>query len=239
MLTLHSTSLRTADLARRSGYSVQQVRKLEREGVLPPTSRTPAGYRQFGDIHVHSLHAYRALAIALGPVEAKRFLRGIRTAARDDTLAVLDAAHARLTAERADLAAARAAAKYIAGEPIASVSAADSLSVGELAIALGVRASTLRHWDAEGLVTPDRDPSGRARRYSPEQVRLARIVQQLRSSGQPVKAVREFIPSLRSGLRERDLEAAFAAREGDIARRSGALLDAASALRMLLEPGDP
>ena len=237
--TLHSPSLRTADLAHRSGYSVQQVRKLEREGVLPVTSRTASGYRQFGETHMHALHAYRALAIALGPVEAKRLLRGLRTAARDDTLAALDAAHARLTAERAELAAARTAARYIAAEPMASVSVEDSLSVGELAFALGVRASALRHWDAEGLVVPDRDPSGRARRYSPEQVRLARIVHQLRSSGQPVKVVREFIPSLRSGLRQPDLEAAFGARQGDIARRSGALLDAASSLRMLLEPGDP
>jgi DNA-binding transcriptional MerR regulator len=236
MSTLHSGPLRTADLASRSGYSVQQVRKLEREGVLPATPRTAAGYRQFSDIHVHALHAYRALAVALGPVEAKHFLRNVGTLPRRDTLAAMDAAHAELTAARSDLAAARAAAEYIAAEPIASVSAEDSLTVGELAIALGVRASTLRHWDAEGLVTPDRDAGGRARRYSPQQVRLARIVQQLRISGQPVKVVRELIPSLRSGLRQGDLEAAFAARDEDIERRSSALLDAASSLRVLLGP---
>jgi DNA-binding transcriptional MerR regulator len=101
-----------------------------------------------------------------------------------------------------------------------------------------VRPSALRHWHTEGLVVPDRDSSGRARRYTPHQVRLARIVQQLRASGQPVKTVREFIPALRSGLRGRDLEAAFAARDRDIARRSGALLDAAGAVRMLLESGE-
>ena len=236
MPTPHSVTLRTADLARRSGYSVQQVRKLEREGVLPLTSRTAAGYRQFGDIHLHALHAYRALAVALGPVGAKQLLRGVGTLPRADTLAALDAAHAELTAARADLATARAAAKYIADEPIASVSAEDSLTVGELATALGVKASTLRHWDAEGLVTPDRDATGRARRYSPQQVRLARIVQQLRTSGQPIKTVRDFVPALRSGLRQPDLAAAFAARDHAIERRSSALLDAANSLRVLLGP---
>jgi DNA-binding transcriptional MerR regulator len=236
--TLHSAALRTSELARRSGYSVQQVRKLEREGVLPPTGRTSSGYRQFGDLHVHALQAYRALAVALGPVEAKRLLRGIRTAPRDDTLAALDAAHAGLVAERAELATARAAARYIADEPIASASPEDSLSVGELATALGMRTSALRHWDAEGLVTPDRDAGVRVRRYSPEQVRLARIVQQLRTTGQSVAAVREFVPALRSGLRGQDLEAAFTARERGIARRSGALLEAASSLWVLLEPDE-
>ncbi|MFE7711419.1 MerR family transcriptional regulator [Streptomyces sp. NPDC057486] len=57
------------------------------------------------------------------------------------------------------------------------------MSVSELAAALGVRPSTLRHWDAEGLVVPDRVPSRGTRRYSPAQARDARIVHQLRSAG--------------------------------------------------------
>ncbi|WP_234320181.1 MerR family transcriptional regulator [Streptomyces sp. SBT349] len=50
------------------------------------------------------------------------------------------------------------------------------MSISELAAALGVRPSTLRHWHAEALVTPDRDPVRRTRRYTPAQVRDARIV---------------------------------------------------------------
>lgn len=237
MRSLHSTPLRSADLASRSGYSVQQVRKLEREGVLPAASRTAASYRQFTEVHLHALTAYRFLARALGPVVAKQFLRGVHDAPITDTLARLDAAHAQLTAERAELGIAREVAQHIAREPIANVRDSDWLSVGELASALGVRTSTLRFWDSEGLVVPDRGPVGRARRYSPEQARDARIVHQLRAVGQPVESVRALLPALRAGRRRADLDTAFAARESDITRRSLALLDAASSLRQLLIDG--
>ena len=37
--------LRTADVARATGYSLQQVRDLERLGVIPPAERAGNGYR--------------------------------------------------------------------------------------------------------------------------------------------------------------------------------------------------
>jgi len=184
---------------------------------------------------VQALTAYRALATALGPVPAKQFLREARDAPVADTLAALDDAHARLRDERVALAAARDAARYIADEPIVFVNDDDWMGVGELASALGVRASTLRYWDAEGLVVPDRSVAGRARRYSPQQTRDARIVHQLRSIGNGVDSVRELMPVLRAGARASDLEAAFTARHNIITRRSHALLEAAAPLLFLLE----
>ena len=234
MQSLHPLRARTVDVARRSGYSVQQVRNLERDGVLPTVRRGPSGYRQYEDFHVHILIAYRSLAAAIGPVDAKQLLRQAREAPVDDTLAALDAVHARLHGERAGLSAARKAARYIAAESIGNVHDQDWMSVGELASALGVRPSTLRYWDAEGLVVPDRRSPAGARRYSPEQVRDARIVHQLRTVGQRIESVRELMPALRAGLRESDLAVAFAARQESITRRSHALLDAAAALRLVL-----
>ena len=114
----------------------------------------------------------------------------------------------------------------------------DWMSIGELASALGVRASTLRHWDSEGLVAPDRDATYRARRYSPEQVRDVRIIHQLRSIGHGVDSVRELLPALRAGLRASDLEAAFTARHDSITQRSLALLDAAAPLLLLVRDLD-
>ncbi|HYQ67752.1 MerR family transcriptional regulator [Actinophytocola sp.] len=220
--------MRTVDLARRSGYSVQQVRNLERDGVLPPAVRTPAGYRTYAEPHLHAALAYRALAAGVGPVEAKRIMR-----AGPDMLALLDAAHARLHTERRELDLARQAAEAIAGEPIAEVRPADSMTVTELAAALGVRASTLRHWDAEGLVVPHRD-ARRSRHYAPDQVRDARIVHQLRKAGYRIAPLRDLMPQLRQARRGEDLASILAGRDASIDARSRALLDAAAALCAVL-----
>ncbi|MFE9725235.1 MerR family transcriptional regulator [Streptomyces sp. NPDC005794] len=234
MPTLKSSSLRTADVARRAGYSVQQVRNLERDGVLPPAARTASGYRIYGESHLRSALAYRALASATGPVEAKRIVRAAHERPATEVLALLDAAHARIHRERTDLELAEEAAAVISAELIEDVRPSDSMSVSELAAALGVRPSTLRHWDAEGLAVPDRVPPRGTRRYSPAQTRDARIVHQLRGAGYRVAPLRALMPSLRRGHGREDIEAALAVRDSSIEARSRALLDAAVPLSAVL-----
>ncbi|WP_233620565.1 MerR family transcriptional regulator [Amycolatopsis sp. WAC 01416] len=228
-------SLRTAEIARLAGYSVQQVRNLERDGVLPAATRTASGYRSYEEIHLRSALAYRALAAGVGPVEAKKIVRALHRDPLPDVLALLDAAHAGGDAERADLKEAREAVRVISREPIADVRGSDSMSVSELASALGVRPSTLRHWDAERLVVPGRDERG-TRRYTPSQVRDARIVQQLRLAGYRVAPLRALMPELRRSRRLEDVAAALSARGAGITARSRALFDGTAELSRVVEP---
>jgi DNA-binding transcriptional MerR regulator len=222
--------MRTAAIARQAGYSVQQVRNLERDGVLPPAERTPAGYRIYGEPHLRSALAYRALAAGAGPVEAKRIMRAAHRPPGAEALALLDAAHARLDTERRELALAKRAAEAIAGERIGDVRPTDFMSIAELAAALGVRPSTLRHWDAEGLVVPHRSSPREPRHYSPAQVRDARIVHQLRLAGYRIAALQALMPQLRLGGRWEDVLTALAARDASIDARSRALLQGAAEL---------
>ncbi|WP_341873928.1 MerR family transcriptional regulator [Streptomyces ficellus] len=226
--------MRPADVARRAGYSVQHVRNLERDGVLPPASRTATGHRTYGEVHLRSALAYRALAAGVGPIEAKRIVRAFHQRPTSEALALLDAAHARLDTERAELRQATQAAHAIAGEPIEDVRASDAMSVSELAAALGVRPSTLRHWHAEALVVPHRDPVRGTRRYTPAHVRDARIVHQLRKAGYGITPLRALMPELRRNRRGEDVVAALAARDVTLTARSRALLDGAAALSAVL-----
>ncbi|WP_039802598.1 MerR family transcriptional regulator [Nocardia araoensis] len=226
--------MRTSEVALRAGYSVQQIRNLERDGVLPKATRTATGYRGYDELHLRSALAYRALAAGVGPVEAKRIVRAVHEKPLPEVLALLDAAHARLDRERTDLALAERAAEAISAEPIVDVRPSDAMSVAELAAALGVRPSTLRHWDAEGLVVPDRTTAQAARRYSPAQVRDARIVHQLRRAGYRVDTLKTLMPDLPRGHRSEDVEAALAARDASITARSRALLDAAAELSAVI-----
>jgi DNA-binding transcriptional MerR regulator len=231
-----SAVLRTVDVARPAGYSVQQVRDLERDGVLPPAARTTAGYRIYTDAHVRCALAYRALAAGTGPVEAKRIMRAAHRYPASDLLALLDAAHARLDTERRELQLAREAAETIAAEPIEDVRPSDSLGISELAAALGVRPSTLRHWDAEGLVVPRRASTRGTRRYSPDDVRDARIVHQLRKAGYRIGPLRTLMPELRRARRWDEVMTMLAARDASIDARSTALLEGAAALSAVISP---
>ncbi|MBF8189474.1 MerR family transcriptional regulator [Nonomuraea sp. K274] len=228
--------MRTADIARQTGYSVQQIRNLEQDGVLPRAARTPTGYRIYAEPHLHSALAYRALAAGTGPVEAKKILRAAHEHPASDALALLDAAHARLHTERRELALAKEAAQAIAAEPITGVRPSDSMTITELATALGVRPSTLRHWDAEGLVVPRRDSVREPRRYPPDQVRDARIVHQLRLAGYRITTLKALMPHLGRAHHRDELMTTLAARDAGINARSRALLEGAAALSAVIPP---
>ncbi|AYF79665.1 MerR family transcriptional regulator [Nocardia yunnanensis] len=225
--------MRTAAVAERSGYSVQQIRNLERDGVLPPATRTDTGYRRYRDTHVIAARAYRALAAGVGPVAAKRIVRAAHHDSPATMLALLDAAHARLDAERRDLEATRTAVRHIGSEPLVEVRGSDSMTISQLGEALGVRTSTLRHWDAMGLVTPGRTALRGERVYTPADVRDARIVHQLRRAGYGIPALRLLMGEFGATRRWNEVLDRLTVRDADIESRSLALLAGASELHAL------
>lgn len=235
--------LRTADVARAAGCSVQLVRDLERLGVLPAAGREDNGYRTFGAEHVVALRAYRGLAAAVGPVEARRTLREARASSPEEAAARVSALHVRLAAEREEAVAALRALRSIRAEAcdddpgtLARDRATDAaMTIGELAAALGVRPSTLRFWEDEGLVHPDRVTSLAVRRYPPAAVGEARIVVALRSAGYRVPDVRRTVAALRrlDGLDEP--VGVLRGRLDAIARRTVALLRAGADVARLLD----
>lgn len=229
-------ALRTTDVAGESGYSVQQVRDLERLGVIPPAPRAGNGYRAYTPLHVQALRAYRGLAEAAGPVAARRLCTDLRTQSLAEAAAAVNAVHAGLARERDEALRAQHALRTIRAEAHTAITGSgperpgDTMTITELAAALGVRTSTLRFWEQEGLLVPERVTSLRARRYAPPAVDTARIVAALRSAGHGIPAVREVMDSLRNLEGPAEAEHLLRQRLDLIAARSVALLRAGADL---------
>src|SRR5699024_8367971 len=75
----------------------------------------------------------------------------------------------------------------------------ESMTITELAEAIGGRASTLRYWESEGLTAPDRVCSGprTARLYRFKAIRGARITAALRSGGYGIHEIRAALAVMR------------------------------------------
>lgn len=111
------------------------------------------------------------------------------------------------------------------------------MSIAELGQALGLRPSTLRHWEDEGLLRPERiaTRAGAARRYPATAIRDSRIVASLRAGGYRIPDVRRAIVALRELGDASTSRTALEARLADIAARMTALLVAGGLLAELLE----
>jgi DNA-binding transcriptional MerR regulator len=256
-----SGRLRTVDVARESGYSVQQVRDLERLRIIPPAVRSANGYRSYGPVHVVALRAYRGLASATGPVAARRLLGQLRSGTITDAAAAVNAVHVALAREREEVRSAQAALAAIEtetsvadgendqtndgligspaggslGRSIGSERESDAMTITELAAALAVRTSTLRYWEQEGLVRPERVTSLRVRRYRLAAIRQARIVSALRNSGYSVPAVREVLQTLHHLEGLNAAQRILSRRLDQIAVRTVALLRAGADLAAVVE----
>ncbi|GGR77209.1 MerR family transcriptional regulator [Streptomyces aureoverticillatus] len=226
-------ALRPVDLARMAGVSTQLVRDYADAGILPPTPRTPSGYRRFAPVHGRALLAYRALAKGFGPETARAVMRAVHAGDVPEALTLIDAAHAELHGRREALRATGAALQAVAsGDPAAAEAPTPRtpLTVGEVAARLGVRASALRVWESAGLLAPARERGTGYRSYGAADVRDARMIIMLRQAGYPLPSIRPVLDDLREAGSSEALRAALAQRQADLTRRSRAMLEGAGLL---------
>ncbi|WP_017586353.1 MerR family transcriptional regulator [Nocardiopsis ganjiahuensis] len=223
--------LRPVDLARAAGISTQQVRNHADEGILPPTTRTPSGYRVFTDDHRRALLTFRALSAGLGSTTARQIMAAVHAEDLPGALALIDAAHHTLHEQRTALHTAGQALEAIAEQtPRAPAAPSGDLRIGELAAHLGVRTSTLRVWEEAGLLAPRREHPTGYRLYTPADVREARMVHLLRQVRYPLPDIPPVMAELRRSGDSQALHAALAQRGGELTRRSRAMLTAAAHL---------
>jgi DNA-binding transcriptional MerR regulator len=77
---------------------------------------------------------------------------------------------------------------------------ADALSISDAADATGLSVHTLRYYERAGLML---DPVGRApsshRRYSEDEIRWVTLLTRMRSTGMPIRRIREYAELVRAG----------------------------------------
>jgi DNA-binding transcriptional MerR regulator len=231
-------ALRTVDLARIAGVSTQQIRNYVDEGVLPPAPRTPSGYRTFGERHRRALLAYRTLAKGYGWPTARAIMTSVHADDVPEALALVDASHASLHLQRIRLREAGQALEILATTPPDQAVPRAGLRIGEVARLLSIRASALRLWEESGLLHPERERGTKYRRYSPADIRDARMVHMLRQGRYPIPRIRPILDELRRTGSRDALRAAIAQRQTELTQRAASMLEGAGRLHAYLTDQD-
>jgi len=225
--------LRPVDLAREHGLSTQAVRNYESDGILPPSGRTPSGYRVYRPRHADALRAFLALVPAHGHATATAIMRAVNGGDVGAALALIDEGHVQLREDRETLVAVDRAVRDLADRSPAPA-VPDGLLVGSLARSLGVGPATLRKWERAGLVVPHRDPRTGYRVYTATDVRDARLVHQLRRGGYLLAQIAPVISRIRDAGDPDALAATLLGWRQRLTARGRAMLVAAAALAQYL-----
>ena len=70
------------------------------------------------------------------------------------------------------------------------------MTIGEVAELTNVESSAIRHWEKEGLITPDRNPENGYRLYTPSQVRQILLIRSLRRTVYYLESIKEIIQAV-------------------------------------------
>lgn len=204
--------LRPCDLAREIGMSVQTVRSYENWGLIPRAERGPQGYRLYTSGHLQALRVARLMIEGFGWPVAQRIMQAIHERNQSLAWAVIDARHAEIHQYRCEveemLRMLRATSPIIPARAAREHGQARSLRVGEAAQYAGVRASTLRFWEEQGLLHPSRDRDSRYRLYDEEQIHILRTIALLRKANYNVETIRTVLIQVAQGNPQQSLAAA-------------------------------
>ncbi|OZV81530.1 MerR family transcriptional regulator [Micromonospora echinospora] len=223
--------LRAVDLAASVGISVQQVRNYVDLGVLPPVTRTPAGYRVFTAAHAEALVVVRRMAEGHGWARTREVMAAAHGGDLATALAALDRGHAELDRERAEIRRVLGAFDTVVAGPAVTVPARRrGVRIGEVADLVGVRTSLLRLWERRGLLRPVRERGTSYRLYDAAELRAAQVVALLRRGGYPFDIVASVLGELRTTGSPQRVRAELARREQELHRRSLTRLAASAAL---------
>ncbi|HEX3643208.1 MAG TPA: MerR family transcriptional regulator [Ktedonobacteraceae bacterium] len=221
------TSLRTIDLAKAAGISVQQVRNYEALGLLPQASRSKSGYRLYTQHHLAALKTARSLVGGYGWQRTPAIMQALHRGDLGAALAMIDSHHAELADKRRECEQTLCALRALAtgSTPLQSSRHPQRLRVGEAAKEVGVRVSALHFWEQQGLLHPLRDQYSRYRLYDEHQMRRLRVVALLREAGYDFNVILSVLDELEAGRPEKAIVAVEKRRE-ELARISWVCIEA-------------
>ncbi|MEU2087607.1 MerR family transcriptional regulator [Nocardia beijingensis] len=221
--------MRPIDLAREHGLSAQAIRNYDDAGILPPAERSETGYRRYTLLHAQALRAFLALRGGHGHQQAMGIMRAANRGDIESVYRLIDAAHVALLAERdtrTEVAKALSSLSTATPAPLHG----RPLTVGELARRIRVHPATLRTWENQGILHPERDRGTGYRQYGPDCVRDAEIARQLRRGGYQLAQVAQFIEALREAGGADALRAFLDSWQARLTARSRNLLAGAAQL---------
>jgi DNA-binding transcriptional MerR regulator len=200
-----SERLRPIDLARATGVSTQTVRMYEQYGFLPSAERSATGYRRYTSRHLQAMCVARLAVSGFGWEQARRIMSCLHTGQGGRALSLVDACHADLYAQRTESERIVDALVSITQGPQFTHQAQTGrnfhiLGIGEAARKVGVRTSTLRYWEAQGVLRPARDPRTGRRTFGEAELARVELVALLRRAGYGLAAVAELAPALENQL---------------------------------------
>ncbi|MFD1739352.1 MerR family transcriptional regulator [Bacillus salitolerans] len=186
--------IRPLDIAKKLNISTSALRHYESWGIVPKVERKENGYRIYTKEHIAYFECIRAMNTGFGMKVIRETMPLIQQKKITDALWLVSKVQAKLYEDKmkAELALNVLELDNL-DEIVNPFSKKNWYSIGEAAKAIGVANSTLRHWEKEGLILPERDDESGYRIYNKSDIRKLVVIRTLQSAVYSLDVVREVL----------------------------------------------
>lgn len=185
--------LRPIDIARKLDVGTSALRHYEEWGIVPPAKRKANGYRIYTEEHEAYFQCIRAMYRGFGMATVRKIMPLIQQHQFTEALWEVNKIQAQLFQRKQQATQALEILKPNNMESFLSKRNKEWYTIGEVEREIEVPASTLRHWEKEGLIIPGRDPENGYRLYSREDIRYLLIIRTIQSSVYLLDIVRDVL----------------------------------------------
>lgn len=194
-------AIRPVDIARKLGISTTTLRKYEEFGLVPPVTRSEAGYRAYTREHMAYFACVREMLPAFTTSEIVKIFKPVMAKEIDTALWIANKAQADLHGE-----------KIIAGKIVKNLllknesqhsERRENLTIHDISRETGVPATAIRYWDKVGLISAGRLTENNYRIFEADHVKQVLAICALKFSARVFRQ-RHSIKRIREDLRSFD-----------------------------------
>lgn len=184
------------EIAKKLNISTSALRHYESWGIVPKVERAANGYRIYTQEHEAYFQCIRALIPGFGMEFVRAVMPRIIKGDKLEALWLINKAQVDLhfeketvqrTVEMLDLKELASIPKYFNK---------DLFTIGEVAKIATTSASSIRHWEKEGLIQPERQNESGFRIYSSADIRKVLIIRTVQRVAYSLDIVREVLSEL-------------------------------------------
>ncbi|WP_130860547.1 MerR family transcriptional regulator [Gracilibacillus phocaeensis] len=188
--------LRPIDIAKKLDVGTSALRHYENWGIVPKAHRKENGYRVYSEVHEAYFQCIRAMYPGYGMSTVRRVMRLLQEEKYIEALWDVNAVQAELfeRKQRAD-----EALRILRPDQMQQFMASKKqahYTIGEVEAELDIPATTLRHWEKEELITPQRNPENGYRLYTRQDMQRLLIIRTVQSSVYLLDIVRDILDKL-------------------------------------------
>lgn len=184
------------EIARELHISTSALRHYESWGVIPKPERAANGYRLYTKVHLAYFRCLRAMIPGFGVAITCEVLRHIQNADMDTAFWLVNKEQANLQAEKAVADQTLALLQDPELPLLANKKLKNHMTIGEVAALTNVQDSAIRHWEKEGLLSPDRNPENGYRIFTPMHIRQILLIRTLRRTVYFLENMKEIVQAV-------------------------------------------